>query len=220
LRHVNGFAEILLKDHAGALPAEARRHLETIAGGARRMDQLIDDLLRLSRLGRQSLNRGPVDMRAMAAGILEELRGESPERIIEVELGELPACVGDPALLRQVWINLLSNAFKFTRRRDRARVQVDCVREAEGDVYRVRDNGAGFEMAYAAKLFGVFQRLHRADEFEGTGVGLSIVKRILNRHGGRIWAQSAPGEGATFCFVVPDPQPDEDETAVPERTAP
>jgi signal transduction histidine kinase len=215
LRHVNGFAEILLREYSDAVPPEARRHLETIAGGARRMNQLIDDLLRLSRLGRQSLTFGPVDMRAMAGGILEELRRESPERAVEVELGELPDCVGDPALLRQVWINLLSNAFKFTRKRDPARIRIDCTREGEGDVYRVRDNGAGFEMAYAGKLFGVFQRLHRAEEFEGTGVGLSIVQRILHRHGGRIWAQSAPNEGATFCFVVPEPQPGEGGAAAP-----
>ncbi len=148
-----------------------------------------------------------MDLNAIVQRVVSDLRGRDPARAIEVSVGRLPGCDGDPSLLEQVLINLLSNAFKFTRDVPNARVEIDTLTAAPGSepaerVYFVRDNGAGFDMKYADNLFGVFQRMHSREQFEGTGVGLSIVQRILQRHGGRIWAESAPSRGATFYFVV------------------
>jgi signal transduction histidine kinase len=169
-------------------------------GGAR-MSQLIEDLLAFARFSRQPLQKLPVSLADIAQRIVKELMGKE-ERAIEVHVGELPAANGDASLLEQVLTNLLSNAFKFTRGRHPAVVEVGS-RTQDGEVvYFVRDNGAGFDMQYAGKLFGVFQRLHTTAQFEGTGVGLSIVQRIVQRHGGRIWADSAPGQGATFNFTL------------------
>jgi light-regulated signal transduction histidine kinase (bacteriophytochrome) len=133
---------------------------------------------------------------------IAELKAVHEDRALEIRLADLPACEGDPALLKQVWLNLLSNAFKYTSRREQAVIEIGATQELGSTVYFVRDNGAGFEMRYAAKLFGVFQRLHRQDEFEGTGVGLAIVQRIVNRHGGRVWAEAELGRGATFYFTL------------------
>jgi light-regulated signal transduction histidine kinase (bacteriophytochrome) len=202
LRAVQGFSTILLEKFSPEIPAEARGLLERVIGGAKRMDQLIEDLLRLSRLGQQTLTKHPVDLRALVQNVLQELRKEQDGREVTVEVGDLPACIGDRSLLRQVFVNLLSNAFKFTRHKGKPTVQVGC-REQEGEtVYFVRDNGAGFEMRYADKLFGVFQRLHTREQFEGTGVGLTIVDRIIRRHGGRIWAEAELDKGAVFYFTL------------------
>ena len=223
LRAIRGFTDLYLSEFGEGIPEEGRRRLNQVIAGAERMDQLIEDLLKFCRFSRAPLNRRPVDLNAIVKRVLNDLRTREPERVVDVELEELPGCEGDPSLLEQVVINLLSNAFKFTRKVANARVHIGTIVQdaapavnataeksgapAEGvrateRVYFVRDNGAGFDMKYADNLFGVFQRLHSREQFEGTGVGLSIVQRILQRHGGRIWAESAPGSGATFFFVV------------------
>jgi light-regulated signal transduction histidine kinase (bacteriophytochrome) len=166
------------------------------------MGELIDDLLNFSRLSRQPLDRAPVDMTGLAQRAAREVEAHCEGRRIEFRIEQLPDCDGDASLLRQVWINLLSNAAKYSRGRDVAHVEVGSVTTDGLTVYFVRDDGTGFDMRYAGKLFGVFQRLHRADEFEGTGVGLAIVHRVLQRHGGRIWAEAVVDQGATFSFTV------------------
>ena len=203
LRSIDGFANILLEDFAPHWPAEAQRLLGTVRERAQHMGRLIDALLRLSRLGRQPLSLERVPMTTLARQVLDELRAEQPERRLETMIADLPDAVGDVALLRQVLVNLLSNAFKFTLQRPDAHVDVGFREDGGERIYHVRDNGAGFDMRFAERLFGVFQRQHRADEFEGTGVGLSIVQRIIRRHGGRVWAEAEVDKGATFFFTLP-----------------
>ncbi len=164
------------------------------------MGRLIDDLLTFSRLSRAPLKKQEIDTDKLVRHVVEGLELEG--RMVEVKIGELPPCQGDPALLKQVWVNLLSNAVKYTRQRESAIIEIGCNSEKGANVYFVRDNGAGFDMRYADKLFGVFHRLHRTDEFEGTGVGLAIVQRVIHRHGGRIWADAAVDRGATFYFTL------------------
>ena len=203
LRAIDGYSGILQEDYAPNLPAEVVRHLDIIRQNAQQMGRLIDDLLNFSRLGRQSLSKQAVDTAKLVQQVLDSLNSEQEGRRVEISIGELPVCQGDPALLRQVWINLLSNALKFTRQREMARIEIGCQTNADGEpVYFVKDNGTGFDMQYAAKLFGVFQRLHRAEEFEGDGVGLAIVQRIVRRHGGQVWAEATPSVGATFYFTL------------------
>ncbi len=202
LRTLDGFSGALLEDYGPQLPAEARNHLATIRRGAQRMGLLIDDLLAFARLGRQPVTRQPVNMEALVRSALEELGPECNGRNIQFLNGVLPSAQGDPALLKQVWINLLSNAIKYSRHTEQARIEIGSLAEAQARVYFVRDNGAGFDMKYANKLFGVFQRLHRADEFEGTGIGLAIVQRLVQRHGGRVWAEAKLNQGATFYFTL------------------
>jgi PAS domain S-box-containing protein len=202
LRAVDGFSQALLEDYGAQLPEGGQRYLRTIRRGAQTMGMLIDDLLAFSRLSRAPLQTREVNVQQMAADILDELAGQIEGRQVEVRLNELPPCKGDPALLKQVWINLLSNAFKYTRQRESAVVEIGFDPHLSGGSYYVRDNGAGFDMRYVDKLFGVFQRLHRAEDFEGTGVGLAIVQRIVQRHGGRVWADAAVDRGATFHFTL------------------
>jgi light-regulated signal transduction histidine kinase (bacteriophytochrome) len=202
LRAVNGFARIVLEDFAPQLPEEAKHFLERVCHGGKRMGELIDDLLTFSRLSRQPLNCQAVDVTGLVREILAEMNLAAGGRPIETRVGELPACQADPVLLKQVWTNLLSNAVKYSRDRKPAIVEVGCERDHGRGAYFVKDNGVGFDMQYAGKLFGVFQRLHRAEDFEGTGVGLAIVQRIIHRHGGRVWAAAAPGRGATFYFTL------------------
>jgi signal transduction histidine kinase len=209
LRAVNGFMELFMEDFGNTVTGEARSHLEQIRAGGARMDRLIEDLLKFCRFSRAPLTRVRVALDDIVRRVVADLRAHEPERSIQVEVGELPAVAGDPSLLEQVLVNLLSNAFKFTRHQPEAIVSVGSFAapnpsdpNALERVYFVRDNGAGFDMKYASRLFGVFQRLHSQDQFEGTGVGLSIAQRVLQRHGGRIWAESAPGSGATFFFVL------------------
>ena len=200
LRHIDGYARMLLEDAAG-LSADARRQLLAISGSSRRMGALIDDLLTFSRLGRQAITARGIDMTALARRALEELPDTDEAK---VAIGSLPQAYGDPALLEQVWINLLSNALKYSAPRgSQRRIEVGGERDGTVNRYRVRDNGVGFDMRYADKLFGVFQRLHSQDDFEGTGVGLAIVQRILARHGGSIRAEAKPEQGATFIFELP-----------------
>ena len=202
LRAVDGFSQAVLEDYGAQLPEAGRRDLQTIREGAQRMGILIDDLLTFSRLSRSPLNKVDVNTGKLVRNVLEGLKSQKDGREIDVRIGDLPACLGDPALLNQVWINLLSNAFKYTRQRHPAVIEIGCKLERDEKVYFVRDNGAGFDMRYVNKLFGVFQRLHRADQFEGTGVGLAIVQRIVHRHGGRIWAEAELNQGATFNFTL------------------
>jgi signal transduction histidine kinase len=202
LRAVSGFSRILLSEHAEQLPPEVKHYLGRVNDGATQMGVLIDDLLALSRLGRQPLAKQRVDLGALTRRVLEDLQPELQDRCVDVCVAALPPCWADPSLVKQVLANLLSNAVKYSRGREQARIEVGFRRESGEVVYFVRDNGVGFSMEYAHKLFGVFQRLHRSDEFEGTGVGLAIVQRIVHRHGGRVWAEAAVGEGATFYFTL------------------
>jgi PAS domain S-box-containing protein len=203
LRAIAGYANILCREYAAQLPEEARNMLVRIDRNAIRMGELIDDLLNFARVGRAALRKMPVDMRALAREVADELLALEPQRVVSMHIGALPAVCGDPSLLRQVWTNLLANALKFTRHRAHTVVTVDGHVEGNEALYSVRDNGTGFDPRYADKLFHVFQRLHRDPSFEGTGVGLAIVDRVLQRHGGRIWAEGAPDQGAAFHFTLP-----------------
>lgn len=203
LRSIEGYSRILVRQHAAQLSPDAREVLDRVFDSTKRMNGLIESLLCFSNVSRQSLTKRPVQTAALVQSILQELKAENPDRTIDIRVAELPDCVGDEALLRQVFTNLLSNALKFTRSREKASVEIG-VRKIDGEtVFFVADNGAGFDMRYAHKLFGVFQRLHTREEFEGTGVGLSIAQRILHRHGGRIWAEAEPDKGATFFVTIP-----------------
>jgi signal transduction histidine kinase len=203
LRAVQGYVTILEEDFGERLEAEVRRLLGVIQDRTRRMEQLIDDLLVFARLGRQRLAVTPVQLDDLVKQTLDECRSICEDRQIAFTVGRLGTAQADPAMIKQVLANLLSNAIKFTRNRKAAVVEVGCRAEADRpNVYYVRDNGAGFDMRHADKLFGVFQRLHSANEYEGTGVGLAIVQRVIERHGGQVWADSTPGEGTTFYFTL------------------
>jgi signal transduction histidine kinase len=203
LRGIDGFVGILLETYAQQIPEEGRHYLDRVAANARQMGQLVDDLLRFSRLGRQPLKTQAVDTRAVVHNALDLLAPAVEGRQVELTVLDLPECRGDPALLEQVFINLIGNAIKYTKGRAPARIEVAARLGEDGEpVYSVRDNGAGFDMQYAGKLFGVFQRLHRTEDYEGTGVGLAIVQRIVQRHGGRIWAEAEVDKGATFSFTL------------------
>ena len=203
LRAIDGFSRILAEEHAASLDGEGLRLLGVVRSNIRKMEQLIDDLLAFSRLGRKAMTLGEVDMDALVRQVVAETVKSEPDRRVEVVLGELPPAVADRVLLEQVWVNLISNAVKYTRGRGDARIAIEGAIEAEQIVYRISDNGVGFDMRFANKLFGVFQRLHAASEFEGTGVGLALVRRIVVRHGGWISADGRPGAGATFEFALP-----------------
>lgn len=202
LRAVDGFSQAVLEDFGLQLPPEGRRQLQVIRESAQRMGELIDDLLAFSRLSRQSLRRQKVATDQLVRATLADMRVDCDSPTLHVTIGDLPPCEGDPALLKQVWVNLISNALKYSRKCARAVVEIGCTTEKKEHVFFVRDNGSGFDMRYADKLFGVFQRLHQAEDYEGTGVGLAIVKRIVNRHGGRVWADAAVDHGATFFFTL------------------
>jgi PAS domain S-box-containing protein len=202
LRAVDGFSQALIEEYGAGLPEDGRHYLKTIREGAQRMGDLIDDLLAFARLSRQPLNKRGMDTGKLVRETLEELTAERVGRQLDVRIGELPRCQGDRDLLKQVWVNLLSNAMKYTRRRDLSVVEIGSESREGEIVYFVRDNGTGFDMKYANKLFGVFQRLHRAEDFEGTGVGLAIVQRVVHRHGGRVWAEAEVDRGATFYFTL------------------
>ena len=209
LRHISGFSNLLLKRADAGMDEKSRHYVETIAKSVSDMGVLIDDLLQFSRSGRADLHMADVDMDQALLEALEPLREETADRDIEWSIGSLPHVVGDHALLRQVWSNLLGNAAKFSRDKSPARIEVGVLKDEHRqsdlseDVFFVRDNGAGFDMAYADKLFGVFQRLHSASDYEGTGIGLANVQRIVRRHGGRVWAEAQLDKGATFYFALP-----------------
>jgi PAS domain S-box-containing protein len=203
LRHINGFVEILESTSADKLDEESRGFLDTIAESARQMGKLIDDLLAFSRMGRTELRLVPVKLNNVLAEALRELRHESDGRDVHWAIGSLPEVDGDPAMLRQVFINLVSNALKYSRTRTKTEIEISSSEAPEEHIIAVRDNGVGFDNTYAHKLFGVFQRLHPAHEFEGTGIGLAIVRRVIARHGGKVWATGVVDEGATFYFSLP-----------------
>ena len=202
LRSIDAFSRILLEEYLPQLPAKAQEYLRFVSDGARQMGRLIDDLLSFSRLGHQPIQPQPLAMDAIVHEVVDALAAEREGRKVQVQIGELPPCVADPALLRVVWQNLLSNAVKFSRKSDPAVIEIGSRRDGGEVVYFIKDNGVGFDMRYADKLFVVFQRLHRAEEFEGTGIGLATVQRIIHRHGGRIWGEAQVDRGATFSFTL------------------
>jgi light-regulated signal transduction histidine kinase (bacteriophytochrome) len=202
LRAIDGFSSILMEDYAAKLPAEAVHHLRIVRSKTQEMGRLIDDLLNFSRLSRQPLSMQRIDMQQLVQTVLPNVEDMYDGQPLQISIGLLPPCQGDPALLRQVWINLLSNATKFSRHNESPHIEVNYLSNDKGTIYFVRDNGVGFDTEYANKLFGVFQRLHRAEDYEGTGVGLAIVQRIIQRHGGDVWAEGQIGKGATFYFTI------------------
>jgi len=202
VRIVQSAIEMYFGEFGSSVPDSGRDLLRFASDGARRMGELIEDLLKFSRFSRQPLLKGPVSMQALVARVVAELRALDPQRTVDLRIGPLPDCEADASLLEQVVVNLLSNAFKFTRGREPAQIEVGCTSENGKPTYFVADNGAGFDMQYVHKLFGVFQRLHSLSEFEGTGVGLSLVKRIVERHGGQISAAGKSGAGAKFSFTL------------------
>lgn len=203
LRAIDGFSHVLETDYGAQLDAGAKTYLGRIRAGAQKMGQLIDDLLRLSRVTRQEFKRLDVDLSALAETIVAGLRDAEPQRQVQVDIAPNLVVIGDPGLLRVALENLLGNAWKYTSRRDKAQIGFGSREENDERVFFVRDNGAGFDMRYSDKLFVAFQRLHRPEEFQGTGIGLATVQRVLMRHGGRIWAESEVEHGATFYFTVP-----------------
>jgi signal transduction histidine kinase len=212
LRAIDGFGGKLERGYGERLDAEGRRLLHVVRDNARRMGLLIDDLLAFSRMGRREMVVAPVDMAGLARSVADELCGaEPPARVLDIAIADLPAAPGDGAMLRQVWTNLLSNALKFTQPRHPARIEIGGQQDGGEVRYWVRDNGVGFDPQYADKLFGVFQRLHAFDEFEGTGVGLALSQRIIHRHGGRIGAEAVVDGGATFTFTLPVSPPAHEE---------
>lgn len=199
------FAAVLREDYADRMDAPGREFLDRIAGSAQSAVEMMDGLLEFSRLGREALETREVDVTALAREVWSEVVQSDPDHKVEFELAELPPAQADPTMLGVVLRNLLSNAFKFTAEAPAARVTMGGAREADHNVYFVRDNGVGFDMRFVKKLFGVFERLHSGDAYAGTGVGLAMVRRIVRRHGGRVWAESEPGKGATFHFTLPRP---------------
>lgn len=203
LRAIDGYTRILVEDYEPSLDAEGKRVCGVVQDEARRMGELIDDLLALSRLGRAEMQISKINMETLALTVFQELTTPEDRERIDFHVSPLPSAKGDPSLIHQVWTNLLSNAIKFSSKRARAIIHVTGTQNAEELIYAVNDNGAGFEMQYADKLFGVFQRLHNEKEFPGTGVGLATVKRIIQRHDGRVWGESQGDQGATFYFSLP-----------------
>jgi K+-sensing histidine kinase KdpD len=204
LRHILGYAELLQKQASSLLDDKSQRYMKTILESSKRMGSLIDDLLAFSRIGRADAKRMAVDLEQLVKEVVAELGQETKGRDIAWKIGALPVCYGDRSMLKLVLVNLISNAVKFTQMRTPAEIEIGCVngKNNEAEVF-VRDNGAGFDMQYANKLFGVFQRLHPTEEFEGTGIGLATAQRIILRHGGKIWADGAVDHGATFYFSLP-----------------
>jgi light-regulated signal transduction histidine kinase (bacteriophytochrome) len=204
LRHVVGYSELLQKQASSLLDDKSRRYMQTILESSKRMGNLIDDLLGFSRIGRIETKKTAVNLEQLVREVVAELGQETSGRDIAWQIGALPVCYGDRSMLKVVLVNLVSNAAKFTRMRAPAEIEIGCAEGKENQVeVFVRDNGAGFDMQYANKLFGVFQRLHRSEEFEGTGIGLATAQRIIHRHGGKIRAEGAVDQGATFYFSLP-----------------
>lgn len=202
LRIIHGYAEILKTDNAAMLDDEGRRMLDIISQSASRMGLLIDDLLNFSRLGRKQLLVHHVDMNTLVHDILKD-QAKFLSHISHISIDKLDNAYCDNSLIRQVWINLISNAIKYSSKNQAPRIYISSKRKNNDIIYCIKDNGVGFDMKYADKLFGVFQRLHNMDEFEGTGVGLALVHRIISKHGGRVWAEAEVDKGASFCFSLP-----------------
>lgn len=202
LRSIDGFSQALLEDYADHLDDTGKDYLQRVRSASQRMAQLIDDLLQLSRLTRKEMQRGDVDLSAIAHSIATELKRNYPDRQAEITIGDHLVANGDEKLLHVMLENLLGNAWKFTGKKPDGHIEFNALRNNGSSVYYVKDNGAGFDMEYADKLFGAFQRLHGANEFEGTGIGLANVQRIVHRHGGKVWAEGAVDQGATFYFTL------------------
>ena len=202
LRSIDGFSQALLEDYAGKLDAGGQDHLRRVRAATQRMSVLIDDLLNLSRLSRSAMRREPLDLSALAAAVAEDVRKSDPARRVDFVIGNDLAAEGDPQLLRVVMENLLGNAWKYTSGHPQARIEFGASRDNGRPTFFVRDDGAGFDPRYSARLFGAFQRLHGANEFPGTGIGLATVQRIIHRHGGKVWAEGAVEKGATFYFSL------------------
>jgi light-regulated signal transduction histidine kinase (bacteriophytochrome) len=202
LRHISGFSKILTEEYGSSLPTDAQHHLQRIQEGTRRMGLLVDDLLNLARVGRRDLSLRVTGLKSVVDEVIAELASECAGREIEWKIDSFPFVECDPGLIKQVLQNLLSNAVKFTRPRPNAVIEIGQKEEHGSAVVFVRDNGVGFSMKYSDKLFGVFQRLHRPEDFEGTGVGLATVQRIVQKHGGRIWAEAELDKGSTFYFTL------------------
>ena len=202
LRAINGYSKMLKGSFASELNEEANRLIGNIAFNAKKMGQLIDDLLSFSRIGRRELIKVNIPMQELVTTICEEFKNENGNRAIEFQINELLTARGDNTAIKQVWENLVSNAVKYTKSKDAAFIEISSVMDGDNVIYTIEDNGAGFDMRYAAKLFGVFQRLHGDDEFEGTGVGLAIVHRIITKHGGSVWGKGIVNEGAEFSFTL------------------
>jgi PAS domain S-box-containing protein len=206
VRHIAGFTELLQKHSEAVLDGKSRHHISMILDSAKRMGTLVDDLLAFSRIGRAETQKTSVHLEQLIKGVVSELAPDTPGRNIVWRIGNLPICNGDPSMLRLVFANLISNALKFTRTREQAEIQIDSLNHKPDEVVVfVKDNGVGFDMKYNDKLFGVFQRLHSQEAFEGTGIGLATVHRIVDRHGGRVWAEAVVNNGATFYVVLPKP---------------
>lgn len=204
LRSISGYAQILKEDYSERIDAEGNRVIDVIMNNARRMGQLIDDLLNFSRLSKQEIKKSKIRMNDFVRPILKELTDSYPDQRFDVNLSLQGSSLADPNMIRQVWINLLSNAIKYSQKRDISKIEIGSVEGPKEMVYYVKDNGVGFDMQYQNKLFGVFQRLHKTKDFEGTGVGLALIKRIIERHQGRVWAEAKLNEGATFFFSIPN----------------
>ena len=207
LRAINGFSNIIMEVHSEALSPDVMDYMSKINNNALRMGNLIDDILAFSRMGRQQIRKAELDPNSLIREVLDDLEPEIEQRKIEIHVDQLPMVHADASLLKQVFANLIGNAVKFTRSKGDAEIKISCLQQDHGPVIFVKDNGVGFDMKYADRIFGVFQRMHRDDEFEGTGVGLAIVQRIIQRHGGEIWFEAAENEGATFYFHLPGAQP-------------
>jgi light-regulated signal transduction histidine kinase (bacteriophytochrome) len=202
LRHIGGFSRILIEDFGPRMDAAAQQHLQRIADGVQRMGLLVDELLNLARVGRHALHLQPTELNSVIDDVVSLLQPETEGRAVTWKIAQLPPAECDPILIKQVFQNLLANALKFTRTREQAVIEISCQPKNGQMAIAVRDNGVGFNMKYSDKLFGVFQRLHRAEEFEGTGIGLATVHRIVHKHGGRIWAEAEMDQGATFYFTL------------------
>jgi signal transduction histidine kinase len=214
LRHIGGFSKILTEDFGPGMPLEAQGHLKRIEDGVHRMGLLVDELLNLARVGRHSLELQVTGLNSVIAEVVSMLQPETEGRVVTWKIAELPTVECDPILIKQVFQNLLANALKFTRTRERALIEISSRRENGQIVILVRDNGVGFNMKYSDKLFGVFQRLHRAEDFEGTGIGLATVHRIIHKHGGRVWAEAELNSGAAFFFTLAVGEPTQTKAAV------
>lgn len=215
LRAIDGFSNILLQDYAGKLDAEGKRLLSVVLSSTKRMSQLIDDILKFSRTGRLEITFSEIDMEKLAHSVIEELQPSTAGSKLQFEIEHIPRAKGDLAMMHQVFVNLLSNAIKFSRASEIPKIRVGATVNDDETIYYVRDNGVGFDMRFADKLFGVFQRLHSMEEFEGTGIGLAIVKRIVTRHGGRVWAEGKVNKGATLYFALPGKINDQGRTLNP-----
>ncbi len=203
LRAIEGFCRMLVTKHSAKLDTEGIRLLSVVCTNTKRMDDLINDLLAFSRLGQQQISKSIIDLSVLAKQVLQQFLDQAPERDLRLIVHDLPPALADPTLLSQVMVNLLANAVKYTRPKETAVIELGGHIEGSETVYYIKDNGIGFDERYTQKIFGTFERLHSADEYEGTGIGLAIVKRIIERHGGRVWAKSEPGRGSTFYFSIP-----------------